>query len=235
MVLGADEVIVGDLMLCEVLLGLDERAAQEVEALLRRFDTVPMAGDAIAVEAARNFRSLRRRGITVRKTIDLLIGTWCIENRRPLLHNDSLICLWPTDSRLRKPDPRGRGGCKIKEAAKRRPPVAWSSSELPRHPPAATPVAAAFMFTERVPFVPSPMPIVFVNDDTRFVREVILVMNMPADVALAYNSRGCAEGGHHHDTCTDYGSGKKFLKHLHFISMSPLPRVVRYPTRVTFE
>jgi predicted nucleic acid-binding protein len=73
MVLGADEVIVGDLMLCEVLQGLDnERAAQEVEALLRRFEIVPMAGDAIAVEAARNFRSLRRRGITVRKTIDLL-------------------------------------------------------------------------------------------------------------------------------------------------------------------
>ena len=41
------------------------------------------------VAAARNFRSLRRRGITVRKTIDMLIGTWCIENRRPLLHNDS--------------------------------------------------------------------------------------------------------------------------------------------------
>ena len=89
-VLGADEVIVGDLMLCEVLQGLDsERAAREVEALLRRFDIVPMAGDAIAVAAARNFRSLRKRGITVRKTIDLLIGTWCIENGRPLLHNDS--------------------------------------------------------------------------------------------------------------------------------------------------
>ena len=90
MVLGADEVIVGDLMLCEVLQGLDsERAAQEVEALLRRFEIVPMAGDAIAVAAARNFRSLRKRGITVRKTIDLLIGTWCIESRRPLLHNDN--------------------------------------------------------------------------------------------------------------------------------------------------
>ena len=88
--LGTDEVIVGDLMLCEVLQGLDsERAALEVEALLRRFDIVPMAGDAIAVVAARNFRSLRKRGITIRKTIDLLIGTWCIENRRPLLNNDS--------------------------------------------------------------------------------------------------------------------------------------------------
>lgn len=88
--LGAEEIIVGDLMLCEVLQGLDsERAARQVETLLRRFDIVPMAGDAIAVAAARNFRSLRKHGITVRKTIDLLIGTWCIEHRKPLLHNDS--------------------------------------------------------------------------------------------------------------------------------------------------
>jgi predicted nucleic acid-binding protein len=86
--LGADEIIVGDLMLCEVLQGLDsEREAQEVEALLCRFEIAPMAGDAVAIAAARNFRFLRRRGITVGKTIDLLIGTWCIENRRPLLHN----------------------------------------------------------------------------------------------------------------------------------------------------
>ena len=89
-VLGSDEIVVGDLMLCEVLQGLDsEREARDVEALLRRFEIAPMAGDTIAVAAARNFRSLRRRGVTVRKTIDLLIGTWCIENRAPLLHNDS--------------------------------------------------------------------------------------------------------------------------------------------------
>jgi len=89
-ILGEEEVVVGDLMLCEILQGLDsERIAQEVEALLRRFETVPMVGEAIAVAAARNFRSLRRRGITIRKTIDLLIGAWCIENRTTLLHNDS--------------------------------------------------------------------------------------------------------------------------------------------------
>jgi predicted nucleic acid-binding protein len=89
-IVGTEEVIVGDLMLCEVLQGLDdERAAREVEGLMRRFEIVHMAGDAIAVAAAGNFRSLRRRGVTVRKTIDLLIGTWCIEHRRPLLHNDS--------------------------------------------------------------------------------------------------------------------------------------------------
>ncbi len=88
-VLGSSEIIIGDLMLCEVLQGLDsEREAREVEALLRPFSIVPMAGEAIAVAAARNFRYLRSRGITIRKTIDMLIGTWCIENRRPLLHND---------------------------------------------------------------------------------------------------------------------------------------------------
>ena len=89
-ILGTVEITIGDLMLCEVLQGLSsERAARDVEALLRRFDIVTMAGEAIAIQAARNFRALRLRGITIRKTIDLLIGTWCIANRRPLLHNDN--------------------------------------------------------------------------------------------------------------------------------------------------
>ena len=87
--LGADEIIVGDLMLGEVLQGVEsEPAAREVEALLRRFEIAPMVGDANAVAAARNYRSLRRRGIMIRKTIDVLIGTWCIGNHVPLLHND---------------------------------------------------------------------------------------------------------------------------------------------------
>jgi predicted nucleic acid-binding protein len=77
-------------MLCEVLQGLDtERAAEDVEALLRQFDVVSIGGDRLAVQAARNFRALRRRGVTIRKTIDLLIGTWCITNDVPLLHNDT--------------------------------------------------------------------------------------------------------------------------------------------------
>lgn len=76
-------------MLCEVLQGLDgEQSARQVEELLRRLQIVPIVGEAIAVAAARNDRLLRSRGITVRKTIDLMIGTWCIVNRRPLLHDD---------------------------------------------------------------------------------------------------------------------------------------------------
>jgi len=88
-IFGVEEIVVGDLMLCEVLQGVSgEQRAREVESVLRRFAIVTMAGDAIAVTAARNFRYLRCVGITIRKTIDLLIGTWCIENRMPLLHND---------------------------------------------------------------------------------------------------------------------------------------------------
>jgi predicted nucleic acid-binding protein len=87
--LGTDEIALGDLMLCEILQGIDtEQAASEVEALLRRFEIVTMAGEAIALEAARNYRALRRRGTTIRKTIDLLIGTWCIAHQTPLLHKD---------------------------------------------------------------------------------------------------------------------------------------------------
>ncbi|HUZ32589.1 MAG TPA: PIN domain nuclease [Xanthobacteraceae bacterium] len=99
--LGVEEIIVGDLMLCEVLQGLDnELAAQRVENLLRRFEIVPMAGETIAIAAAKNFRALRRLGITVRKTIDLLIGTWCIENRVALLHNDADFRLMARHLRL---------------------------------------------------------------------------------------------------------------------------------------
>ena len=88
--LGVEEIVVGDLMLCEVLQRLQsEREAKEIETILRRFEVRTMAGAEIAVVAARNFRELRRLGITIRKTIDMLIGTWCIENRLPILHNDS--------------------------------------------------------------------------------------------------------------------------------------------------
>ena len=62
---------------------------KNVEALLRRFDIVPIVGDAIAVAAARNFRTLRARGSLSARQSAWLIGTWCIENSAPLLHNDS--------------------------------------------------------------------------------------------------------------------------------------------------
>jgi predicted nucleic acid-binding protein len=83
------EILVGDLILLEVLQGaLNEPHAQLIERNLRQFSIVPMLDPATAVEAARNYRILRQRGITIRKTIDMIIGTFCIRGGHALLHDD---------------------------------------------------------------------------------------------------------------------------------------------------
>lgn len=88
--IGRDPIVVGDVILCEVLLGVPtERDARMVEQSLRRFDLVSMLGADQAVRAAALYRSLRAKGVTVRKTIDLIIGAWCIANNASLLHSDS--------------------------------------------------------------------------------------------------------------------------------------------------
>ena len=55
---------------------------------MRRFPIVAMASGALAVEAARFYRLLRDRGVTVRKTVDMIIATFCIVNGYALLHDD---------------------------------------------------------------------------------------------------------------------------------------------------
>jgi predicted nucleic acid-binding protein len=86
---GVVPLLVGDLILCEVLQGLrSEREAALVEQALHRFDLVSLVTPSLAVKAAANYRLLRGKGITIRKTIDLLIATFCIENRHALLHSD---------------------------------------------------------------------------------------------------------------------------------------------------
>jgi len=83
-------ILVGDLILAEVLQGLrDETDFEQARRALAKFPQVSMVGPEMAVKSARNYRLLRRKGVTVRKTIDCLIATWCIEHGRPLLHNDS--------------------------------------------------------------------------------------------------------------------------------------------------
>jgi predicted nucleic acid-binding protein len=59
-----------------------------VEDALREFEVVSLVEAELAVKAAANYRFLRHRGITIRKTIDLLIGTFCIERGHTLLHSD---------------------------------------------------------------------------------------------------------------------------------------------------
>jgi predicted nucleic acid-binding protein len=82
------DVIVGDLILVEVLQGYTiEREAEKARELLGRFEQVSLVDPSIAVQAASHYRHLRRQGITVRKTIDLLIATRCIDKGWLLLHN----------------------------------------------------------------------------------------------------------------------------------------------------
>jgi hypothetical protein len=84
-----ERIAVGDLMICEVLQGV--RGVREFERIrqsLLKFEVVGIAGVAISVAAAHNYRALRQRGFTVRGIVDCLIATFCIENGHVLLHND---------------------------------------------------------------------------------------------------------------------------------------------------
>jgi len=88
-ILGEQQVIVGDLTVAEVLCGFRlERDFRKARALLESCEYRSMVGRAVALQAATNYRSLRHLGVTVRKTIDVLIGTFCIVNALPLLHRD---------------------------------------------------------------------------------------------------------------------------------------------------
>ena len=81
--------LVGDLILCEVLQGFrSEAQALLVERALSQYQIVALSSPELAVKAAVNYRLLRRRGITIRKTIDVIIGTFCIERGHALLHSD---------------------------------------------------------------------------------------------------------------------------------------------------
>ena len=87
---GREPLLVGDIVFLEVLHGAsDDRHAARLARDLRAFDVVPMLGDVIAAQAARNYRTLRAKGITIRKVPDLIIGTYCIEQHHSLLHDDS--------------------------------------------------------------------------------------------------------------------------------------------------
>lgn len=86
---GRSRLVVGDLVLTEVLQGArDHQHAARIERDLRSCTVMPMVGPDLAVNAARNYRTLRTAGITMRKTIDLLIGTFCLERNHTLLHDD---------------------------------------------------------------------------------------------------------------------------------------------------
>lgn len=87
--LSTERLVIGDLVLCEVLRGFRHaRHARRADRLLASCEPAIIGGEPIARRAADHYRSLRARGISVRKTIDLLIGTWCLQHNMRLLHND---------------------------------------------------------------------------------------------------------------------------------------------------
>jgi predicted nucleic acid-binding protein len=87
--LGNEALLIGDLILTEVLQGFtSEQDFNLAHRLLGSLDVIEIGGRDIAIQAARNFRTLRGLGITVRKTIDTLIATRCIESGITLLHSD---------------------------------------------------------------------------------------------------------------------------------------------------
>ena len=80
---------VGDLVLTEVLQGArDDRHSAALRSSLAAFDHVAIVDRRVAITAAQNYRMLRARGVTIRKTIDTLIATRCILDRIPLLYSD---------------------------------------------------------------------------------------------------------------------------------------------------
>lgn len=87
--LGVEPIVIGGLILAEVLQGFrNDRDFRRARAALDTLIFEPMTGRDVALASARNFRALRARGITVRKTIDMLIATFCMERGHLLLHSD---------------------------------------------------------------------------------------------------------------------------------------------------
>lgn len=87
--LGRTPLAVGDLIAAEVLQGVrDEREFKWVKRTFESFTHVNLCDYELAIKASENYRTLRAKGITIRKTIDTLIATRCIEDDLTLLHAD---------------------------------------------------------------------------------------------------------------------------------------------------
>ena len=88
--LDQDLVGIGDLIYCEVMQGIrSPRERRKVSRLLLSLPQLDMVGFSMAEKSASNYRLLRSKGLTVRKTIDVLIGTFCAEHGLRLIHHDS--------------------------------------------------------------------------------------------------------------------------------------------------
>lgn len=88
-ILGHEMVVMGDLIMVEILQGFSSPSDFNTgKSLLESLPFYSLCGQKMALAAARNYIYLRNKGITPRKTIDMIIATFCIEHRIRLLHND---------------------------------------------------------------------------------------------------------------------------------------------------
>ena len=88
--LQSTRMVTGDLVISELLRGFrDEKDYREARRLMDTLEYRDMVGFDIAIESAENYRFLRKKGLTIRKTIDSIIATFCIANDFELIHNDS--------------------------------------------------------------------------------------------------------------------------------------------------
>jgi len=89
-ILSEELILVGDLILAETLQGFrSDRDFKRAQTALEKFEQGNMVNGELALQSAKNYRVLRKKGITVRKTIDCLIATFCIAENHALLHCDS--------------------------------------------------------------------------------------------------------------------------------------------------
>lgn len=87
--LGSRPVAAGDLILTEVLQGFrDDKDYKNAKSLFEDLIIFDLAGKNVAIKSADNFRLLRKKGITIRKPVDVIIATFCIEEKLPLLFID---------------------------------------------------------------------------------------------------------------------------------------------------
>ncbi|WP_036546779.1 type II toxin-antitoxin system VapC family toxin [Nitrincola lacisaponensis] len=88
--LGNREVAIGDLILTEVLQGFrHDKDYKVAKSLLEELTVFELLGTEMAIQSADNFRKLRKKGITIRKTADVIIASYCIEHNLPLLFSDN--------------------------------------------------------------------------------------------------------------------------------------------------
>ncbi len=82
-------IITGDIIIAEFLQGFrSDKEYETARQMMESLEYHDFVGKEIAIQAAQNFRKLRKNGITIRKTIDVIIATFCIENGYELIHND---------------------------------------------------------------------------------------------------------------------------------------------------